>query len=59
MQNGNAPLGHDGLEINLHHLTQDESGPMPKYQVRSIVKTIVPFICIQISGIKRGLVLTE
>nr|WP_081440016.1 HNH/ENDO VII family nuclease [Pectobacterium parmentieri] len=30
MQNGNAPLGHDGLEINLHHLTQDESGPMPE-----------------------------
>jgi RHS repeat-associated protein len=28
MQVGNAPIGPDGLELNLHHLTQDEPGPM-------------------------------
>ncbi|MEI7079074.1 HNH/ENDO VII family nuclease, partial [Pectobacterium versatile] len=28
MRQGNAPIGHDGKEINLHHLTQDEPGPM-------------------------------
>ncbi|EKM0669014.1 RHS domain-containing protein [Cronobacter turicensis] len=28
MQAGNAPIGHDGLELNLHHLTQDEPGAM-------------------------------
>lgn len=26
MKGGNAPIGHDGLEINLHHATQDEPG---------------------------------
>ncbi len=28
MQKGSAPVGADGQEINLHHLTQDEPGPM-------------------------------
>jgi A nuclease of the HNH/ENDO VII superfamily with conserved LHH len=28
MQNGLGPVGSDGREINLHHLTQDEPGPM-------------------------------
>jgi RHS repeat-associated protein len=28
MKLGNAPIGNDGLEINLHHLTQDEPGSM-------------------------------
>ncbi|MGR5235995.1 RHS repeat-associated core domain-containing protein [Vibrio alfacsensis] len=28
MKKGRAPIGHDGLEINLHHLTQDEPGAM-------------------------------
>ncbi|QZN97393.1 HNH/ENDO VII family nuclease [Symbiopectobacterium purcellii] len=28
MRQGNAPIGHDGKEINLHHLTQDEPGSM-------------------------------
>ena len=28
MQAGNAPIGNDGLEINLHYLTQNEPGPM-------------------------------
>ena len=28
MQAGNAPIGKDGLELNLHHLTQDEPGSM-------------------------------
>lgn len=28
MKNGSAPIGRDGLEINLHHLTQDEPGAM-------------------------------
>ena len=28
MKRGNAPIGNDGLEINLHHLTQDEPGSM-------------------------------
>ncbi|TMP72020.1 sugar-binding protein [Pseudoalteromonas sp. S1609] len=28
MKKGNAPIGHDGEEVNLHHLTQDEPGSM-------------------------------
>lgn len=28
MQRGRAPIGSDGQEINLHHVTQDEPGPM-------------------------------
>ena len=28
MEKGLAPIGPDGLEINLHHVTQDEPGPM-------------------------------
>lgn len=28
MHAGNAPIGHDGLELNLHHLAQDELGAM-------------------------------
>ncbi|HHV7361493.1 TPA: HNH/ENDO VII family nuclease, partial [Morganella morganii] len=28
MQKGRAPIGKDGLEINLHHVTQTEPGPM-------------------------------
>lgn len=28
MRSGNAPIGSDGEEINLHHLTQDEPGPV-------------------------------
>lgn len=28
MKKGLAPIGPDGLEINLHHVTQDEPGPM-------------------------------
>ena len=28
MQKGNAPVGYDGEEVNLHHLTQDEPGSM-------------------------------
>jgi hypothetical protein len=28
MEKGKAPIGPDGEQINLHHLTQDEPGPM-------------------------------
>ncbi|MFJ4054302.1 RHS repeat-associated core domain-containing protein [Pseudomonas sp. NPDC089743] len=28
MKKGDAPIGRDGKEVNLHHLTQDEPGPM-------------------------------
>ena len=28
MRNGNAPIGHDGRPINLHHVLGDEPGPM-------------------------------
>nr|WP_308428678.1 HNH/ENDO VII family nuclease [Providencia thailandensis] len=28
MQKGRAPIGKDGYEINLHHVTQTEPGPM-------------------------------
>lgn len=28
MKTGNAPIGNDGLEVNLHHLTQDEPGSL-------------------------------
>jgi uncharacterized protein RhaS with RHS repeats len=28
MRKGDAPIGNDGLEVNLHHLTQDEPGSM-------------------------------
>lgn len=28
MLKGDAPIGKDGLEVNLHHLTQDEPGAM-------------------------------
>ncbi|MNJ39364.1 putative deoxyribonuclease RhsC [compost metagenome] len=28
MKKGDAPIGSDGKEVNLHHLTQDEPGPM-------------------------------
>lgn len=28
MKKGDAPIGKDGKEVNLHHLTQDEPGPM-------------------------------
>uniref|UniRef100_UPI00272A6548 HNH/ENDO VII family nuclease n=1 Tax=Xenorhabdus sp. PB61.4 TaxID=2788940 RepID=UPI00272A6548 len=28
MKKGQAPIGKDGLEVNLHHVTQDEPGPM-------------------------------
>jgi len=28
MEKGKAPIGKDGQEINLHHLTQDEPGSM-------------------------------
>ncbi|QHM79262.1 Ribonuclease YobL [Bacillus velezensis] len=28
MKNGNAPYAKDGTQINLHHLIQEEPGPM-------------------------------
>lgn len=28
MRNGNAPIGDDGLPINLHHILGEEPGPM-------------------------------
>ncbi|UZS75321.1 HNH/ENDO VII family nuclease [Pseudomonas syringae] len=28
MRKGEAPIGKDGSEVNLHHLTQDEPGSM-------------------------------
>ncbi|WP_208349839.1 HNH/ENDO VII family nuclease [Pseudaestuariivita rosea] len=28
MQDGQAPIGHDGRPVNLHHMTQDEPGVM-------------------------------
>ncbi len=28
MKKGKAPIGYDGEEVNLHHLTQDEPGSM-------------------------------
>ena len=28
MRTGNAPIGHDGLHVNLHHILGEEPGPM-------------------------------
>ncbi|EOF5434751.1 HNH/ENDO VII family nuclease [Salmonella enterica] len=28
MKSGNAPIGNDGLEVNLHHLTQNKPGDL-------------------------------
>lgn len=32
MKNGNAPIGPDGKQINLHHILGEEPGPMAEIE---------------------------